>query len=337
MTLTWLDTPGSKLPTTHEPLDFETTQEVVAISVGFGQGLRAEERAYRDGAFLYPYLRSTKDGLTFSLVRDGGWPANPQLYVDESTPIPLTFWSTLYEKDLTTLANQTISATMVSDYLTATIAGLTWALQASSGSAMVVNGTGVTVRGDNTATGGNGYAGCHFGLRADLLPGFDPDKWTCVQVRATGANVQLRHVGATMYTGASQYQPSVDHIGVRFGVGNTGNRATISGVVRTNADFVLSTYALDDFTITPDVGSRVFAVAWGPRFTPQDLSLSQDRYSLLGNWTGAMPAPESMIPVAARRFAFSVDAAALAGIYVGSDSGGGIATFNLTHIRVLQK
>lgn len=52
------------------------------VSVSFGS-TRVEEIAYRDGAFVYPYLGSTRVGDTFSLRRTGGWPASPTVHVEE--------------------------------------------------------------------------------------------------------------------------------------------------------------------------------------------------------------------------------------------------------------
>jgi hypothetical protein len=82
MTVTFLDPPGKTLDSTSEALDFSCTTTPVAISVGFGSR-RAEERVYRDGAFLPGYQRSTANAGVFSIVRDDVWPGNPQLYVDE--------------------------------------------------------------------------------------------------------------------------------------------------------------------------------------------------------------------------------------------------------------
>lgn len=82
MTVTWIDTPGSTLASKIDVVDFSVTSEPAAISVSFGAS-RAEERAYRDGAFLYPYLSSTRNGATFALRRAGGWPRDPTIYVDE--------------------------------------------------------------------------------------------------------------------------------------------------------------------------------------------------------------------------------------------------------------
>ncbi len=85
MAVTFLDAPGKVLESTSEALDFSVTDPtlVVAISVGFGAS-RVEERVWRDGAFLYPYLASTRSLGVFAVRREGGWPLNPTLYVDEA-------------------------------------------------------------------------------------------------------------------------------------------------------------------------------------------------------------------------------------------------------------
>ena len=94
MTVTFLDASGKTLDGKAEALDFIVSTDVIAISIGFGS-VRNEERAYRDGAFLRGYTQSTKlpppegeFGTTYRLVRDGGWPASPQLYVDEQPVVP---------------------------------------------------------------------------------------------------------------------------------------------------------------------------------------------------------------------------------------------------------
>ena len=83
MSVTWLDLPGWTLPSRSESIDFVTSTDPVAISVSFGPG-RPEERAYRDGAWLYPYLASTRVGDLFALRRTGGWPTDFRVFVDEN-------------------------------------------------------------------------------------------------------------------------------------------------------------------------------------------------------------------------------------------------------------
>jgi len=348
MTVTFSVPTGEFLPSRTAPRVFTCTRELEFACVRYRPDAdkpvpRAVEMVWFNGEFQYPYsLASNVKGNTYTVVRQGGWSEDLELHVREVTPLPATLWSTLYQKDLRTLPNQVILPKLYGQYLDSgyipvTLDGVAWALQANNGIASVVNGAGIAVTSNGTASGGNGYAGCHMSIRADLLPGFDPAKKTCVQIRATGLATQLKHVGASMYTGASQYAPANDHIGVRFGVGGSGVRANIFGIVGTNGFFTANYYGVDPLVSTPDVGNRVFAVAWSPKFIDTQGNQSQARYSLFGSWGGAMPAPEDMEPVSANKFSFDINDPALAGMYVGADSGGGEPIFHLTHIRVLQK
>ena len=125
MTVTWPIPPNSIIDPRTRPIPFQAERDVTAVSVSFGNR-RAEERAYRDGAFVWPYLRSTRAGNLFTLVRDdgdAGWPADPKPFVDEEPLIPppaATQWDTLKEFDFTTLATQ---AWMPSGFSTITLDG----------------------------------------------------------------------------------------------------------------------------------------------------------------------------------------------------------------------
>jgi hypothetical protein len=57
------------------------------VSVSFAAG-QTEEVAYRDGAFVAPYLGSTRVGDTFALKRAGGWSGAPTVHVEEAAPAP---------------------------------------------------------------------------------------------------------------------------------------------------------------------------------------------------------------------------------------------------------
>lgn len=98
MTITFIDPPGSMLASLDAPIRFSSERAVPAVSVRLGDSdLRVEERAYRDGAFVYPYLESMKSGNTFTLVRTGGWPREqaPTVFVDETPAPPVPPISTL--------------------------------------------------------------------------------------------------------------------------------------------------------------------------------------------------------------------------------------------------
>lgn len=83
MAITWI-TPPNTFIASDTPLVFQTSAgaSIVAISVSFGN-TQAEERAYRGGAFLYPYLGSSQTGSEYTLQRSGGWPAGATVHVDE--------------------------------------------------------------------------------------------------------------------------------------------------------------------------------------------------------------------------------------------------------------
>jgi len=126
VTVAFVDAPGSVI-SKSEALDFTASSEVVAISVAFGTS-RVEERVYRDGVFLYPYLRSGKAGNTYSLVRDGGWPSDPRLYVDEATAAPTSgqAMGAIYAVDFTQLPS---SPLYTGAGRSAVIDGKTWWLK----------------------------------------------------------------------------------------------------------------------------------------------------------------------------------------------------------------
>lgn len=147
MTVTFLDPPGP-LPTRREVIDFVSTSGVLAVSVRFGDGA-VEERAYRDGQWLYPYADSSGPASgaagTYHLVRTGGWPRGFTVHVDEQippTPMPTggQTWGVIYEVDFAAQPSQTIGA--AGAY---TIGGLTWWAKGltTQVSTAVVNGAGL--------------------------------------------------------------------------------------------------------------------------------------------------------------------------------------------------
>lgn len=144
MTVAWIDTPGVPLYSASEAIDFTATDEVSALSVSFGPN-RVEERAFRDGAFLYPYLASTRDGTTFALRRSGGWPRTPTVFVDEVPPVPPLptggqAYGAIYNLDFAAQPSQNL--TPKSTY---TIDGLTWYAKNNPGTSniSIVNGSGL--------------------------------------------------------------------------------------------------------------------------------------------------------------------------------------------------
>lgn len=335
MTVAFIDAPGSRLPTVHEALDFTATGVVSAISVGLGAGVRAEERAYRDGVFLYPYLRSTKAGNTYSLVREGGWPVAPTLYVDEATAAPTTFWTTLYDKDLRTLPNQTVSATLASSYLNFTADAQPWYFHGSSGSLMIVNGQGMVGTTSADATSGGPYSGLHVGLKMYQMAGYDVAKETAVQVRFANVVSGAAIGGAAVWCSpGEQWGGPSDEVAIeRWDAANARSRFSALG---------LDTYvtqpaqpAAESYT------TLVFAVSQLPTArTNPDASNGKTNYRAGYFKRGASPtvwpSMESMTPNGGScgRTDIAVNALKM-GFYAGSASGS--KSITATHVRVLQR
>jgi hypothetical protein len=113
MTTSWISTPDIALSTRSAPVVFATERAVTALSVAFSG--RPEERAYRDSAFVPPYTGSTVVGSTYTLVRAGGWPNTPTVFVDELPPPPTIPiggqpMGAVYTVDFRTLPSQTLTA-----------------------------------------------------------------------------------------------------------------------------------------------------------------------------------------------------------------------------------
>lgn len=176
MTVDWIDAPGTVLAGKSDAIDFTTDLGVVAISVGFGAE-RAEERAFRDGVWLYPYLGSSGPlGGTagaYSLVRSGGWPAPPSVYVDELVSggggEPMPTWSEILHVDFRGRPPEwgDGSANWTLDDL------VWWRFSGANTSHWTLDDDGLSIQSDNSVavSWGSCPALC---LRFDQIPGFDP-------------------------------------------------------------------------------------------------------------------------------------------------------------------
>jgi hypothetical protein len=194
VTTNWTTTPGSLLGTDNTPVIFVASAEPIAVSVNYGEG--SEERIFRDGAFIYPFLSSTKVGLTFTLVRAGGWPvfmddADPpqrrpmNVYVDPPPPQLDPGYGLLYSVDFSTLPNQTLAAGAN------TIDGQTWWMKGAlrtSESFAVVNGSGLRMRTRSLqdlyhySTGAQTVGFCGY-MSLSQLAGYDASKPALLQWR----------------------------------------------------------------------------------------------------------------------------------------------------------
>lgn len=188
MTVTWLDAPNSTLASRSEPVDFIATSDVAVVTVGFGPG-RLEEVAYREGAFLYPYLQSTKAGATYSLRRSGGWPRAPEVRVSEASGSP---WVILKEFDFASFPTgvQYHPNTTGSGYFTEVADGHVFKIRFAPGTlayAQFINGLGFQMQTTRSWYGGVSQSGGYLAIDPGQLSGWDPSKPHAVVAYATHA------------------------------------------------------------------------------------------------------------------------------------------------------
>lgn len=341
MTVTWPIPPNSTIDPRTRPIPFQAERDVTAVSVSFGNR-RAEERAYRDGAFVWPYLRSTRAGNLFTLVRDdgeAGWPADPKPFVDEEpppTPIPTTFWQVLYECDLRTKNNQTLIGTVSSTYVNFTLDGQPWYVHAEQGSAVITKGVGMTCQARRPPTEGS-YSGLNVGVKAYLLTGYDPTKRTAVQVRYSSRN-SAQYYGASIWAGAEQW-------GMALSCNQSPivrNDYTYSMYGPNGGSPIAQTIGINVWPTPVDPTGEVFAVIaepWGPT-GGQPIGYFQKSRSgwyqagVGSNW----PPMEAMSPVGTYNGTGTGENSAYKmGAWMGSLNVSTTNTFVLTQLRVLQQ
>jgi hypothetical protein len=327
MTVQWIDTPGSMLLSKSDVIDFSVTSEPACISVSFGSG-RAEERAYRDGAFLSPYLASTREGNVFALRRAGGWPMPPTVYVDESGG---TAWDVLYDKDLRTLPTQSIEPVLGRDpwYRTFEADDLLWSLHGSAASLVITQGVGMEMSG----RGQGPYSGNIVSLHVYQMPGYDPAKQVAVQVRYSGSMVS-GEAGAVLWTGHETWG---------YGPANNGDLVRL---IRTApGSGVPEVRYLGAASLAPEkagdvMDNWVFAVAAMP-YAADGAGQANRNYRsayFKRDVTGDMPAIEDMMPAGSFNGVGSGnDGTFKAGFYVGHADWQGTGYVTATHIRVLQR
>lgn len=349
MTVTFLDAPGTVSPT--ETIDFTTTRGVVAISVRYDAN-RAEERAFRDGVWLYPYLGSSgpagSAAGTYHLVRTGGWPRDFRVHVDEALD---TLWETLYERDLTTLPTQSVQATFSSTYKNFTADGQPWFFHGSAGTLLISAGQGMVLGAQGGAFGGNPYAGLFVGLRAWLMAGYDAAKALAVQVRFSGAvsTLSSADIGAFHYSDPGDtwgYGPGNNACIARFG-GTRMNTWINAGMGTQNVSLPFS--PLGSETLASYVLAAV-AMPWEPHPTVSGSGTAASLNVTNRRWVwGAIKRPdtgstfppmESMAPTGVWSTPDGImhHPEYRVGAYLGSTpSTNNSVAARLTHIRVLQK
>ena len=353
MTVTWPIPPNSTIDPRTRPVPFQTERDVSAVSVSFGSR-RAEERAFRDGSFVWPYLRSTREGNLFTLVRDDGtpgWPADPKPFVDEvppPTPAPTTFWDVLLDVDLSAWATQSIPGAAggagSSGVVYPTLGGLQWVVKWYSSGAMagsVVSGLGVNL----TATGFNdisAYGGAYFMLPETQIPGYDNAKFHCVQAKFRHAsdpvampNGMLVGAYATSFP-ALTISPAYDaRWGCHAAMFNNGSAYAAhysNGTGYGGALVYSGGYYLPLGGGTP---TNLREFTFGVMIEPTGFG----RYGLIARRPGnnGFCAIEDMIPVGASWAGAGSSPYEFFGAFFGSLAGGSSCNRYLSHLRILQK
>jgi hypothetical protein len=319
---TWTSLPRSDAPA--DPAVYVAERAVVAISFVVGNA-RIEERAYRDGVSLYPYLRSTRNGLTYSLVRDGGWPSGfTQAFADEEptpAPVPQTFWTPLLDVDFTVQPSQTIHASGGgARESSVVIAGKTFTVRSVSNNgaypvtAGVVTGAGLILQCDNSPWSGSSIdSSCVHIDYATQVPGWNAGKLTALLARfsATPLNAVQDGMGVSSFNFRNQathlsagiYRPSGN---LRFA----------------NQSAVLLVHDVDQ-PVTSDFTMAI--VRTGPSAA----------YALQLPWGGTLPAVEDLKPLAFLDNATKT-AATGGGVWVACGFGK-LTTMTLKRLQVLQK
>jgi hypothetical protein len=314
-TVTWIDVPGSAIGRS-DAVDFIMSSEPVAISVSFGAG--AEERAFRDGEFLYPYLDSTRFGMTFALRRRGGWPKSPRVYVDEAAPeapVVTTLWSTLYEVDMTAQGSLSISNATST---TAVIDGKTWTFESALTVARELTSWGLRIAWGGGSNWPNGSM-THMAL--SQLAGYDATKQHAVLARITGDSF----TGSTLAVGAGLWAPS--------------SRANSHTVMEFSNDTLHGKWGITagttDAIIDHEVGSSIanLSAAWVLGAARTD---STRGVTYWAPWTGAFPSVEQCrVLCGTNDRGYTSNTGWAAGFF--SSGGNSHANARLTHLKVLQR
>ncbi|HYG66880.1 MAG TPA: hypothetical protein VD838_04445, partial [Anaeromyxobacteraceae bacterium] len=310
---------------------FAASGEVLAVSVAMPG--HQEERAYRDGAFVEPYLRSARDGSSFAVRRDGGWPAPPTVYVDEAEPPRLTAWDTLYEIDFTAQPSQDFHSYLensLASSRTVAIAGLAWEVYNGSASTYgqrLVAGVGVQLHADGrifAAGQQRQNAGASCKLALSQLAGYDPAKATAVLCRITGnaSGGGIQQAGAALYRDAAWTA--------------TTTFSAARGMAchfQTGSGFASVFYGLTERTGGRAVGPSAFDRVVGVVRAADGIF----GYGVSGPWSGDFPAIEVMEPIASGLTLSASTGAQEAAFIVGSNSAPFGTFWTCTHMRVLQR
>ena len=278
-----------------EPLGFTSSGDVVAVSVGFDV---VEERVYRDGAFLVNYTQSTRAGNTFSIVRDGGWPADPTIYVDDAAgevPTSGQTFGAIYDVDLRQQPSQLMTA--AGQY---TIDGKEWwakgpLITNTPQTCEILNGTGLRMTRPDpiSTTSGFMFPGPYLNramcFRLSQLADYNPLAPLVVMWRLASPRT-ITQMGQNQlgYGALLTVAPNADVITIVAGGGLQIQRAGMTSAYWSNPQYAgrLAPSIVAPLNASDVIGDGV----------PGIYRYAADRHlPLIGQWTGALPAgPDQM-------------------------------------------
>lgn len=199
----------SDLPSLGEAIDIAITSDPLGcvITAKYPDGTwdvvyHPNDVAGQPGVFASRYANSSRAGSNFALRRAGGWPAGVSfdVKVKEETPAVTSFWSSVYDVDFSTLANQTIfTSNTGARSATPTIDGRTWDAFTNSNnggtpsSMAVVNGSGLVMTNGGTISpfSGGSVTGPYISLPGANISGWNAAKQTCVMARVTSVALSV--------------------------------------------------------------------------------------------------------------------------------------------------
>lgn len=242
-----------------------------------------------------------------------------------------TLWTTLYEVDFRTLASALIgqghpvNAPPSGNANLCTIDGLPWRMHtpgplSDPWAISLINGTGLRIVTNQSSTD---YAGIYLAALYTSFTGYDPAKWTAVQVRGEVLGLSgLNHIfGASSWNGPLTYGSP----GSTAGIGNlrANHQASSIRAAEPRTGITWPGY-------TPHTGSSgdwAFAVADSPS--------GGRKSAFYGAFSGgALPPMEEMVPLGS--YADTSSATRSLGIYAGGTFATPIQV-DVTHFRLLQR
>ena len=82
MTDVYVPPSNTTLPTLSTPIEVIADDDIVTMTISYGPN-RPTEAVFRRGQFLFPFLHSSRQGNTYTVIRDGGWPSDFEVFPDE--------------------------------------------------------------------------------------------------------------------------------------------------------------------------------------------------------------------------------------------------------------